>query len=258
MSRMKHNSNSRRHALIGIVSVLGSTSVLPQKWVKPVINTVILPAHAQTSATTTMTPTTTVTPTTTTSPTTTTATPTTTAAPEPVVAVLNGVVDGPAGTTFTADASASTGPMGAMLSYTFSGSGNCTLVSQSGAMAEIMRGQFGMCTVSVTVTDGNTSDTASASATITPPLPPSDRRLKTDIQELTKTDNGYQLYRFKYLSDPDRIDYVGVMAQDIIGTFPDAVAISNDGFYAVDYAHLGLQMTTYKQWQDQGLESVQL
>ena len=51
---MKNNNKlicvirSRRQAITA-VSTLGLAAVLPKRWIKPVINAVVLPVHAQTS-----------------------------------------------------------------------------------------------------------------------------------------------------------------------------------------------------------------
>ena len=77
---MSGTSKTRRNVILGMGTALASSSQLPARWSKPVIDSVILPVHAQTSATTTADPTTTTDPTTTVNPTTT-VTPTTTTAP---------------------------------------------------------------------------------------------------------------------------------------------------------------------------------
>ena len=71
----------------------------------------------------------------------------------------------------------------------------------------------------------------------------SDRRLKTDIKR-TGTDEatGLPLYRFRYINDPSGTLYQGVMADDVEKSHPDAVIKMSDGFKAVDYAKLGIQM----------------
>lgn len=66
----------------------------------------------------------------------------------------------------------------------------------------------------------------------------SDARLKTDIVPIGVR-NGHTIYEWRYLGSPAR--YRGVMAQDVIDIDPQAVAIQN-GYYAVDYARLGLEM----------------
>ena len=85
---------------------------------------------------------------------------------------------------------------------------------------------------------------------------PSDKRLKRSIHLLAKLHNGMKIYAFKYLwSD---VVYVGVMAQDLLQnpTWKDAVITKANGFYAVNYAMLGLKMTTFAQWKKDGLVSI--
>jgi len=84
----------------------------------------------------------------------------------------------------------------------------------------------------------------------------SDIRLKTAIEPLTRTDTGFQLYRFQYLNDAAKTDYVGVMAQDLEQTHSEALIVGKDGYYKVRYDLLGLQMTTLEEWNRVGLASV--
>jgi hypothetical protein len=79
-------------------------------------------------------------------------------------------------------------------------------------------------------------------------LPPSDRRLKTAIARLATLACGLGLYRFKYLWS--RVEYVGVMAQEVLEVRPDAVIRGSDGFMRVDYRMLGIEMLTYQAWQE--------
>jgi hypothetical protein len=69
-------------------------------------------------------------------------------------------------------------------------------------------------------------------------LASSDSRLKHDI---TLLDNvaGINIYNFRYNNTPDMV-HMGVMAQEILHTHPDAVHVMDDGFLAVDYAKLPL------------------
>lgn len=87
---------------------------------------------------------------------------------------------------------------------------------------------------------------------------PSDQRLKRDIHLLATLDDGMKIYSFKYLWS-DR-NYVGVMAQDLLenSLWKDAVVTQANGFYAVDYAMLGLRMATFEEWESKGLASVRL
>lgn len=86
----------------------------------------------------------------------------------------------------------------------------------------------------------------------------SDRRLKRDIAHLATLDNGIRLYSFKYLWS-DSV-HVGVMAQDLASreAFRDAVVMRPNGFYAVDYAKLGLKMATLEAWSEYGMAAVML
>lgn len=82
-----------------------------------------------------------------------------------------------------------------------------------------------------------------------PPPPPviSDRRLKRNITSLGHTENDIQIYQFQYLWS-DQV-YVGVMAQDLLSTHPDAVIVAEDRFYRVNYALLGFNMMTIEEWE---------
>lgn len=75
---------------------------------------------------------------------------------------------------------------------------------------------------------------------------PSDRRVKRHIAYLCTLRQGIKLYRFEYIWGGPA--YVGVMAQDILGTHPGAVSIDSDGYYRVNYGMLGLRMVEYVQW----------
>ena len=66
----------------------------------------------------------------------------------------------------------------------------------------------------------------------------SDSRLKENINPVGK-ENGHQMYEFNYLWSPTR--YVGVMAQDVIKTHPEAVIETPMG-YVVNYDAIGVQM----------------
>lgn len=62
---------------------------------------------------------------------------------------------------------------------------------------------------------------------------PSDRALKTDIARVGTLDNGLPVYRYRYKSGgPFEI---GLMADDVERTRPDAVGIMSNGFKAVRY-----------------------
>jgi len=74
----------------------------------------------------------------------------------------------------------------------------------------------------------------------------SDIRLKREIAVVGKLPNGLKLYKFKYLwSD---VEWVGVMAQDVLKVAPEAVITGKDGFFRVRYDLLGTAMKTFDQW----------
>jgi hypothetical protein len=83
---------------------------------------------------------------------------------------------------------------------------------------------------------------SAVTAKVNSPLPTiSDIRLKTDIEKVGIAANGLPLYTFKYIGSDDV--YQGVMAQDVLKVFPEAVTTMPNGFMAVRYDMLGLSMT---------------
>jgi hypothetical protein len=75
------------------------------------------------------------------------------------------------------------------------------------------------------------------SPNFTPPI--SDRRLKRNI-ELVETRNGIKIYSFQYLWSDEQ--FVGVMAQDLLGTEHESAVVERNGYYTVDYSQLGFNM----------------
>jgi len=70
----------------------------------------------------------------------------------------------------------------------------------------------------------------------------SDRRLKQNIEEVGRDERTMlPLYEFEYIGGSGK-RYLGVMAQDVIKTYPDMVFTMPDGFMAVNYAGLGIEM----------------
>lgn len=64
----------------------------------------------------------------------------------------------------------------------------------------------------------------------------SDRRLKKNIVQVGKLPSGLPVYEFDYL---DETHATGVMADEAVKLFPDAVAYTDDGYAMVDYARIG-------------------
>lgn len=86
----------------------------------------------------------------------------------------------------------------------------------------------------------------------------SDQRLKSDVELLATLPDGTKLYSFRYLEsfDPSGTTYVGVMAQDLLETHPEALVVMPNGYYAVRYELIGLRMTTLDAWKRDGLKAV--
>ncbi len=109
----------------------------------------------------------------------------------------------------------------------------------------IVKGAFMAPIVASFAMSGLTVERAAAQTNSTSSRPPtvSDRRLKKDVTRIAVHPAGFGIYRFKYLwSD---IEYSGVIAQEVLGVMPDAVARGDDGFLRVDYAAIGMQMDRY-------------
>ena len=75
---------------------------------------------------------------------------------------------------------------------------------------------------------------------------------RPDLAELGKTENGIKLYSWKYKSDLVAT-WVGVMAQDVETTHPEALVTGAGGFYRVYYSKLGVRMMTLEQWNARNL-----
>ena len=74
----------------------------------------------------------------------------------------------------------------------------------------------------------------------------SDIRLKRDITKLVKFANGLTAYCFRYLWDDTF--HVGVMAQEVQQSFPNAVARGSDGYLRVNYQLLGIPFMPLDNW----------
>lgn len=72
------------------------------------------------------------------------------------------------------------------------------------------------------------------------PPSPSDIRLKTDIRRVGTASNGLPLYQFRYKGGAT--NYEGVMAQDVLQRYPEAVARLPNGYLGVHYGKLGMEM----------------
>ena len=69
----------------------------------------------------------------------------------------------------------------------------------------------------------------------------SDIRLKTNINKIGVSNNGINIYEFRFINQPNDL-YQGVIAQELIGTeFESATRIESDGYYHVDYSKLDVE-----------------
>jgi hypothetical protein len=69
---------------------------------------------------------------------------------------------------------------------------------------------------------------------------PSDRRLKENVKEVgVDQRTSLTLYEFNYIGDDKR--YVGVMADEVLMVYPEAVLVLDDGYMKVDYGALGIE-----------------
>ncbi|MCW9044227.1 MAG: tail fiber domain-containing protein [Pseudopelagicola sp.] len=106
-------------------------------------------------------------------------------------------------------------------------------VAADATKAEVDRGLIAALAFSVIL--------VAISAGSAPAPVPSDSRLKTDIAPVGTAPNGLTLYNFRYKGS-DAL-YQGVMAQDVLAHTPEAVVTMANGYYAVNYDMLGLEMT---------------
>lgn len=65
----------------------------------------------------------------------------------------------------------------------------------------------------------------------------SDKRAKTDIKKVGKTDDGLGVYTYRYKGGQDT--HMGVMAQEVEKKVPEAVKTGPDGYKRVNYGLLG-------------------
>ena len=77
-------------------------------------------------------------------------------------------------------------------------------------------------------------------------ITPSDSRLKRDIVSVGSLPNGLGLYSYRYIWS--ETTYVGVMAQEVALTHPDAISRDQNGYLSVDYPAIGATLMTWDQW----------
>jgi len=75
----------------------------------------------------------------------------------------------------------------------------------------------------------------------------SDRRLKRHVRRVGASPNGHALYSFQYVWGGPF--FVGVMAQEVMKTCPEAVTVGPGGYLMVDYDRLGFPMMALSDWE---------
>ena len=68
----------------------------------------------------------------------------------------------------------------------------------------------------------------------------SDMRAKEKIERTGKSPSGIPIYEFNYIGGSNR--YSGAMAQDLLEMNIDAVSLSEDGYYKVNYNNIDVDM----------------
>lgn len=66
----------------------------------------------------------------------------------------------------------------------------------------------------------------------------SDIRLKREIHQIGSLDSGLPVYEYRYAWDEPGTVRQGVMAQEVLEIFPDAVSVHESGFMMVDYGRI--------------------
>ena len=67
----------------------------------------------------------------------------------------------------------------------------------------------------------------------------SDRRLKTDIKKIGTSIKGHNIYRYKYLDQPE--EYIGAMADEVFKKKPSAVYTMDNGYMGFDYSQIDVE-----------------
>jgi len=134
-----------------------------------------------------------------------------------------------AGSTFLGANNAAQGAMNSGISAGISGLGNYTALGQNAAKINAENDPFNTILGAATGVGLNY-------------LLKSDRRLKTDIIYVgVDPVTGLNLYEFRYINGSGR-RYRGVMADEVEAKYPGAVFTMPDGYKAVNYAVLGLEL----------------
>lgn len=72
----------------------------------------------------------------------------------------------------------------------------------------------------------------------------SDRRLKENIDHIGNSPSGIKVYEFNYLNNDVR--YRGVIANELVDSYPNAVSENKDGYYMIDYSQIDVDFEIIK------------
>ena len=88
--------------------------------------------------------------------------------------------------------------------------------------------------------------------TYCPPLAPSDRRLKIDVEDAGSLPDGLRLYSWRYEGGTRR--FIGVMADDLAASpaHAHAVQCDSDGLMRVDYGAIGYRPADFAAMRAEG------
>ena len=86
----------------------------------------------------------------------------------------------------------------------------------------------------------------SSLATIATPFVASSKKLKANVQLLGRSIAGHNIYKFNYKGDSRK--YIGVLAEEIQQTNPEAVATLSNGYLGVNYDLLDVNFKEVPAW----------
>ena len=209
------HSSTRRRILTALAAGAGAAVLLPEKWVKPVVDKVMTPVHAQATVAC--------------------------SAPAGCYTFESGPI-GNGEISFFWEGGQGPVPVGVRLSFgclaTESGpEPRLIVVAASEAEASSLLGTAALRLAPII--DGP-SLPAGCNFYDGGPVGLSDRRFKENVEHIGHDERTrLALYEFNYIGQPDQ-RYRGVMADEVEPLFPEAVITRPDGMKAVKYGVLGI------------------
>jgi hypothetical protein len=132
---------------------------------------------------------------------------------------------------------------GSTSAATIAGSMGTNATQMFGAQGQYKNGQDNVNQGdSAATTMGGIGGLLGGAAKLAPVFGFSDPRLKDNIVLVGKDEaTGLNLYEFNYITNP-RMRFRGVMADEVLAYMPAAVVKTTDGYLAVDYSLIGIEM----------------